>query len=148
MFSISYISYLLIIVLLINRDFASYFYPYILITSVLGIAFNTMSFIFPSLKMYYERFFTRYHLELAKKMTSKYKLHGPTIELIHDFTIIFMKLLLLYIWPKNMTPTAFRYTGYLILLYFVILFCYMVFQQDLVVPVEYPNRLLERDSSV
>ena len=111
MFPISYISFPLTLLLFIDRDLASLFYPYIVFQSVFGIV--VLLFLM----------FSRDARHLFKQIFP-YSASNTNV-LIHNKTMFYVinilfKTVLLFIWPLNLTYDAFMYSTILLLSYFVL----------------------------
>lgn len=110
-FPISYYSVFLIILLLINKKYASYFYPFMITSSVVGIICIIIGFtIWPGFDEFQERYFTT----LLYNMTYKEKV-------ISNMVITFFKILILIYWPKNLSLKAFLISIGWVISYLIIL---------------------------
>tara|TARA_B100000035_G_scaffold89737_1_gene75679 strand:- start:519 stop:914 length:396 start_codon:yes stop_codon:yes gene_type:complete len=96
-FPISYYSVFLIILLLVNKKYASYFYPFMITSSVVGIICIIIGLtIWPEFDEFQERYFTT----LLYDMTYKEKV-------LSNIVITFFKILIMVYWPINLSLKAF-----------------------------------------
>ena len=109
MYPVSYFSFVLLPLLFIDKKIASLFYPYILLTSIIGIILNIILLFYKPLRKKFYKIF-------PKAITLKYP---PEIKILFYLFIIVIKLLLLYIWPKNLSYDAWLATSMLFIFYIV-----------------------------
>ena len=109
MYPVSYFSFVLLPLLFIDKKIASLFYPYILLTCVFGILVNIILLFYKPLRKKFYKIF-------PKAITFKYP---PEIKMLFYLFIIFIKLLLLYIWPKNLSYDAWLATTMLFMLHII-----------------------------
>ena len=109
MYPVSYFSIVLLPLLIINKKIASLFYPYILLTCIFGILVNIMLLFYKPLRKKFYKIF-------PEAITMKYP---PEIKILFYLFIIFIKLLLLYIWPKNLSYDAWLATTILFMFYII-----------------------------
>ena len=111
MYPISYLTIPLLIVLFVDKKIASLFYPFIFLSSIIGI-FITLG------------------LLLSKEIRKIFYIYFPySFSNVNDFIkefrsiiyflIIIFKLLVLFIWPVNMSTDAYIYSFGLIVIYFI-----------------------------
>lgn len=124
MFPISYMSIFVLIIFFIDKKLASLFYPFILLQSIFGLITIIIFY------LYHNKYITTYS-NYANKLRqifdyifkfniTKYFLNNNnylnTILLIYSL----YKIIILYIWPVNLTFKAFLYSFYLLFSYFII----------------------------
>lgn len=133
MFPISYFTFILIILLFIDNKFASLFYPYIFLQTIIGLIPLILFF------LYSNKFF--YNYNTLNNFTKKsriifdyiftYNISKPLLSnkyYLNLFLILFIifKVFILYIWPINLSFKAFLYSFYLLLTYiilYIIMYC-------------------------
>ena len=109
MYPVSYFSFVLLPLLLIDKKIASLFYPYILLTCIFGILVNIILLFYKPLRKKFYKIF-------PKAITFKYP---SEIKILSYLFIIFIKLILLYIWPKNLSYDAWLATTILFMFYII-----------------------------
>jgi len=109
MYPICYVILILIPLLIINKKIASLFYPYILLTSIIGIILNIILLFYKPLRKEFYKIF-------PKAVSLKY---SPGIKIMAYLFIIFIKLLMIYIWPKNLSYNAWLVSTMLFLFYII-----------------------------
>jgi len=95
-FPISYYSIFLVVLLCINKKKASYFYPFMVTTSVLGIVSVIVGLLYPDWDKKQE--------EYVKTIPFNFSYHD---RVIFNTCIIFIKLLILAYWPVNRSKKAY-----------------------------------------
>lgn len=133
MFPISYFAFILIILLFIDNKFASLFYPYIFLQTIIGLIPLILFF------LYSNKFF--YNYNTLNNFTKKsriifdyifpYNISKPLLSnkyYINLFLILFIifKVFILYIWPINLSFKAFLYSFYLLLTYIILYIIYYI----------------------
>jgi len=101
MFAPSFIVLPLILLWVINKKIASYFYPFIYVTSIFGIMYSIAMILSPKLQMMHKHIFTDTtlnYLHNDKQIT--YFLSG----------IILLKILLIIFYPFNVSNKAFNWS--------------------------------------
>ena len=96
-FPISYYSVFLIILLMVNRKYASYFYPYMAASSIIGIGCIIVGFtVWRGFDEFQEKYFTTllYDMNYREKVIS-------------NLFLTFFKILVLIYWPYNVSLKAF-----------------------------------------
>jgi hypothetical protein len=107
MFPPSYFVILLLILLLFNKKLASYFYPFILLSTLFGIIINIF-LIFS--KQFRTLFYKHFVHSISNHINEKYKIYFYLM-------VITIKLLIINIYPFNMSKKAIIILSYLVLLY-------------------------------
>ena len=118
MIPISNLIFVFLVVLIIDRDFASSFYPFIFIQSVVGIFIAIALYFYkPARKLFIQIF--------PYSVTANAKSNNE--KMMFYLGIILIKLVSLIIWPVNLSRQAFLYSLYVFLAYFVFYgICYLV----------------------
>lgn len=109
MYPLCYVTLILIPLLILNKNIASLFYPFILLTCILGILLNIILLSYKPLRKKFYKIF-------PKAVSLKYP---PVLKVMAYLFIIFIKLLLLYIWPKNLSYDAWLATTILFIFYII-----------------------------
>lgn len=108
MFPISYLIFPLIFVYFYDEKIASYFYPFVLLSSLIGIIINILLLTYiPFRKTFYNYF--PYSLSIQSNF-----------KIVFYVSFIFLKLFIWYYWPKNTSKKAYIYSIMLILSYFIL----------------------------
>jgi hypothetical protein len=107
MFPISYLIFPLIVFYLYDKQMASYFYPFVLVSSTVGIIFNILLLTYvPFRKIFYNYF--PYSLSIKSNF-----------KIVFYISFIILKLFIWYYWPKNTSKKAYIYSSMLIVFYFI-----------------------------
>ena len=96
LYPISYYSVFILILLFIDKNKASYFYPFMVSTSVLGIISVIVGLLYPDWDKKQE--------EYVKTIPFNFSYHD---RVIFNMCIIFIKLLILAYWPVNRSKKAY-----------------------------------------
>lgn len=132
MIPISYLSIFLIVLLLYNKKYASYFYPYILLQSSVGLMK-----IFVVLLYYYsfnlfneanQKFLRKIYFYVRNKYDktfpyniSNYLINYYPSHIVNYFIILALyKIVILYIWPVNISNKALAYSICLIMSFIIL----------------------------
>ena len=118
MIPISNLIFVFLVILMIDREFASNFYPFIFIQSVIGIFIAIALYFYkPARKLFIQIF--------PYSVTANAKSNNE--KMLFYLGIILIKIVSLIIWPINLSMQAFRYSSYVFLAYFVFYgICYLL----------------------
>lgn len=120
MYPISYLTFILIFLLFFDKKLASYYYPFIFLTSTFGIVVCLyLMYSYEFRKIFYKVF----PLSISRSVRSIKKYQNTFYILI-----IFFKVLLLIIWPKNVTINAMLSSSILIFVYIILYFIKIMFK--------------------
>ena len=117
MFPPSHISTMLYFIKFINKDFASYFYPFGLVCNTVGLF---VIFFLITEKDFRRFFFNTIKYDILGKLNNK------SLKKLFLFFYIFGKFFMLYTYPVNLSAKAFRYSGY-VLLFYILLITFLYF---------------------
>ena len=112
MYPISYLTLILIILLFFDKKLASYFYPFIFLTSTFGI-FVTIYLIYSP--KFRNIFYNIFPSSLSRSIKPVKKFQN-----LFFILIILFKIVLLVTWPINITYHAFLLSTILIFLYIIL----------------------------
>ena len=110
MFAPSFIVLPLILLWVINKKIASYFYPFIYITSVFGIMYSIGMILSPKLQIVHKHIFTQ---------TTLNSLHNDTQVTYFLSGIILLKILLILFYPFNVSHRALNWSILLTIVYLI-----------------------------
>ena len=117
MYPLSYFVFPLIPLLFYNKSYASYFYPFVLITTVIGVTFLLL-LIFS--KSFDEFYYTLYPNAITANI------ENYNLKLYIYISLIILKIFIDIIWPKNLSLQAFFvslcYYVFYLFIYFIYLF--------------------------
>ena len=105
----SYFTAPLFILLLVNKKYASYFFPYVAITSIIGIIVKITIMIDKDKKKIWDSYFSS---NTSNQFTDKYQ------NIVYLFVIIF-KLIVIKYWPYNISYLSVLISLLYLCLYFV-----------------------------
>ena len=105
----SYFTAPLFILLLINKKYASYFFPYIAITCIIGIILKLIFMIDKNKKKIWDTYFSS---NTSNQFTDKYQ------NIVYIFVIIF-KLIVIKNWPYNISCLSILISLLYLCLYFI-----------------------------
>lgn len=97
MVPVSYFVFPLILLLLYNKTYASLFYPFVLVTTVIGVALLLCLIFFPKFSDIFYKLF-------PNAMTANIKSHN--LKFIVYISLIVLKIFIDIIWPKNLSLQA------------------------------------------
>lgn len=114
MYPLSYYVFPLIILYFFNKTYASYFYPFVLLTTSIGILTLLLLIFYPGFDKLYYGFYPN---AITASMTDE------NMKLIINFSLIIVKIIIEVIWPKNISLQSFFisicYLAFYIFLYVV-----------------------------
>lgn len=117
MYPLSYFVFPLIPLLFYNKSYASYFYPFVLITTIIGVTFLLL-LIFS--KSFDEFYYTLYPHAITANI------ENYNLKLYIYISLIILKIFIDIIWPKNLSLQAFFvslcYYVFYLFIYFIYLF--------------------------
>jgi hypothetical protein len=97
MVPVSYFVFPLILLLFYNKTYASLFYPFVLVTTVIGITLLLCLIFFPKFSDIFYKLF-------PNTMTANIKSHN--LKFIVYISLIVLKIFIDIIWPKNLSLQA------------------------------------------
>ena len=113
MYPISYLTLILVVLLFVNKKLASYFYPFIFLTSTFGIPVTVYL-------IYSSKFRSIFYNLFSSKDNGSSILTTKKSKKIFLILQILFKIVLLAIWPRNVTYRAFVSSFILIFLYAIL----------------------------
>ena len=98
MVPVSYFVFPLIFLLFYNKSYASYFYPFVLVTTIVGVTLLLCLIFVPNFGDIFYKLF-------PNAITANMKSHN--LKLIIYISLIVLKIFIDNIWPKNLSLEAF-----------------------------------------
>lgn len=114
MYPLSYYVFPLIILYFFNKTYASYFYPFVLLTTSIGILTLLLLIFYPGFDKVYYGFYPN---AITASMSDK------NTKLIIYWSLVIVKIIIEVMWPKNISIQSFfisiSYLAFYIFLYVV-----------------------------
>jgi len=114
MYPLSYYVFPLIILYFFNKTYASYFYPFVLLTTSIGILTLLLLIFYPGFDKVYYGFYPN---AITASMSD------DNTKLIINWSLIIVKIIIEAMWPKNISIQSFlisiSYLAFYIFLYVV-----------------------------
>ena len=110
MYALSYYSVFLVVLVMVNRRLGSYFYPFMVVSSVVGIISVIVGLTYPKWEEEQEKHFKTIAYDL------------PIVEkLIFNMIIVFFKIMVILYWPVNRSLKAYAVSVAWVLIYGIII---------------------------